>query len=115
MRRKSGEGWLCQVCIALGPAMLAKPSLVWSNRQVQGGRIVPLIARLENPADERAYVTSERASRIPASRALIVIAIATFISYLMLNPMHFPRDGVIEYSIAAGIFILGSGLIRATK
>jgi len=64
------------------------------------------IARLENPADERAYVISERESRIPASRALIVIAIATFISYLMLNPMHFPRDGVIEYSIAAGIFIL---------
>lgn len=71
------------------------------------------IDRMENPGDERAYVISERRSRIPASRALILIAIVTFVSYLMLNPMHFPREGVIEYSVAAGIFILVLGCFFA--
>jgi adenylate cyclase len=74
---------------------------------------VRFIDRMENPGDERAYVVSERRSRIPASRALILIAIVTFISYLMLNPMHFPREGVIEYSVAAGIFILVLGCFFA--
>jgi class 3 adenylate cyclase len=55
---------------------------------------------------ERAFLRAERIERGQAIRALIVIAIATLISYIVLNPMHFPREGVIAYTQAAGAFIL---------
>lgn len=64
-----------------------------------------LINRFEDPDNERLYVESERRARIPASRALLLIGIATFLSYLTLNPLYFPREGVIAYNIAAGLFI----------
>jgi len=54
----------------------------------RGGIDLRFIATIENPEQERPSVISERASRIPVSRALISISIATFISYLMLNPMY---------------------------
>jgi class 3 adenylate cyclase len=55
---------------------------------------------------ERAFLRAERAERGQAIRALIVIAIATLISYIVLNPMHFPREGVVAYTQAAGAFII---------
>ncbi|NNC73362.1 MAG: hypothetical protein HKN78_10885 [Sphingomonadaceae bacterium] len=64
-----------------------------------------LINIFEDPETERRYVTGERIDRIPASRALLLIGIATFVSYLTLNPMYFPRDGLIAYNIAAGLFM----------
>ena len=62
---------------------------------------------------ERHYVESERIARIPASRALLLIGIATFITYLTLNPLYFPTEGVVAYNIAAAIFmaILASFLL----
>ncbi|HTU10861.1 MAG TPA: adenylate/guanylate cyclase domain-containing protein [Allosphingosinicella sp.] len=58
-----------------------------------------------DPATERAFVRAERIERGQAIRALIVIAIGTLLSYIVLNPMHFPREGVIAYTQAAGAFI----------
>ena len=55
---------------------------------------------------ERAFLRAERIERGQAIRALIVIAVATLISYIVLNPMHFPREGVIAYTQAAGAFII---------
>jgi class 3 adenylate cyclase len=55
---------------------------------------------------ERAFLRAERIERGQAIRALIAIAVATLISYVVLNPMHFPRDGVIAYTQAAGAFII---------
>jgi class 3 adenylate cyclase len=54
---------------------------------------------------ERAFLRAERAERGQAIRALIVIAIATLLSYIVLNPMHFPREGVIAYTVAAAALI----------
>jgi len=65
-----------------------------------------LINRFADQASERRYVHGERQARIPASRALVLIGIATFLSYITMNPMYFPREGVIAYTIAAGIFII---------
>lgn len=64
-----------------------------------------MLQRYEDPATERAYVRGERAARIPATRFLSALAIVTLISYIGFNPLHFPREGVIEYNIAAGLFI----------
>jgi adenylate cyclase len=69
------------------------------------GAALALINRFEDPDNERLYVESERLDRIPASRALILIGIATFVSYLTLNPIYFPSEGVVAYTIAAGLFI----------
>jgi class 3 adenylate cyclase len=66
-----------------------------------------LLQRFEDPAVERDYVRTERAARGPAIRALIVIAVATLLSYIVLNPMHFPREGVIAYTAAAAALIAG--------
>lgn len=66
-----------------------------------------LLQRFEDPAVERAYVRAERAARGPAIRTLIVIAVATLLSYIILNPMHFPREGVIAYTAAATALIAG--------
>jgi len=66
-----------------------------------------LLRRFEDPAVERDFLRSERAARGPAIRALIVVAIATLLSYIVLNPMHFPRAGVIAYTAAAATLIAG--------
>jgi class 3 adenylate cyclase len=66
-----------------------------------------LLQRFDDPATEREFVRCEREARGPAIRALIVIAIATLLSYIVLNPMHFPREGVIQYTAAAAALITG--------
>jgi adenylate cyclase len=65
-----------------------------------------LFQRFSDAAAERVYLRSERAARGPAIRALILIAIATFISYMFLNPMYFSREGVAAYTVAAIAFTL---------
>jgi class 3 adenylate cyclase len=70
-----------------------------------------LLQRFEDPAVERAYVRAEREARGPAIRALIVIAIATLLSYIIINPMHFPREGVVAYTAAASALVAGMLLL----
>jgi len=65
-----------------------------------------LIRRFSDTPTEKVYVRAERVARGPAIRALILIAIATFISYLVLNPLHFSRDGILAYTAAAIAFIV---------
>jgi len=59
------------------------------------------LQRFDDPETERAYLRAERAERGQAIRALIVIAIATLLSYIVINPMHFPAAGIIAYTQAA--------------
>ncbi|HMG46688.1 MAG TPA: adenylate/guanylate cyclase domain-containing protein [Allosphingosinicella sp.] len=66
----------------------------------------PLLQRFEDPETERAFLRAERSERGQAIRALIVIAIATLLSYIVINPMHFPPAGVIAYTQAAAILIV---------
>jgi adenylate cyclase len=65
----------------------------------------PLLQRFEGPETERAFLRAERKERGQAIRALIVIAAATLLSYIVINPMHFPQAGVIAYTWAAGALI----------
>jgi class 3 adenylate cyclase len=65
-----------------------------------------LFQRFPDAETERAFLRAERIERGQAIRTLIVIAIATLISYIVLNPMHFPREGVVAYTQAAGALIL---------
>jgi adenylate cyclase len=75
-----------------------------------------LFQSFPDPATERAFLRAERIERGQAIRALIVIAIATLLSYIVLNPMHFPREGVVAYTQAAGAFILAMlGLFFLTR
>jgi class 3 adenylate cyclase len=61
--------------------------------------------RFEDPAVERAYVEGERRARIPGTRFLAAMGMVTLISYIGFNPLHFPREGVIAYNIAAAVFL----------
>lgn len=77
-----------------------------------------LLQLFPDPETERAYLRAERIERGQAIRTLIVIAIGTLVSYIVLNPMHFPREGVIAYTQAAGAFIaalLGFFLLTRTQ
>ncbi len=65
-----------------------------------------MLAQFDDPAVEKSYVTSERQARIPATRFLAGIGVVTLISYIGFNPMHFPIEGVLQYNLAAGPFIL---------
>src|SRR4051812_31175347 len=65
----------------------------------------PLLQRFEDDGTERAFLRAERKERGQAIRALIVIAAVTIISYIVINPMHFPPAGVIAYNLAAGTLI----------
>jgi class 3 adenylate cyclase len=65
-----------------------------------------LLQRFDDPETERAFLRAERAERGQAIRALIVIAIATLLSYIVINPMHFPPEGVIAYTRAAATLIV---------
>ena len=69
----------------------------------------PLLQRFDDPETERAFLRAERAERGQAIRALIVIAVATLLSYIVLNPMHFPPAGVVAYTQAAGALIAADG------
>ena len=64
-----------------------------------------VLQRFADPELERAFLRAERAERAQAIRALIVIAAATLLSYIVLNPLYFPREGVIAYTAAAGALI----------
>ena len=78
----------------------------------------PLLQRFEDPETERAFLRAERIERGQAIRALILIAIATLLSYIVLNPMHFPAAGVIAYTQAAGaliVFLIGFFLLTRTE
>ena len=61
--------------------------------------------RFADPGTERAFLRAERAERGQAIRALIVIAVLTLISYIVLNPMHFPARDVMAYNVAAAALI----------
>ena len=64
-----------------------------------------VLQRFPDPQVERAFLRAERAERGQAIRALIVVAAVTLLSYIMINPLHFPREGVIAYAGAAGVLI----------
>ena len=70
-----------------------------------------LFQNFADPETERAFLRAERIERGQAIRALIVIAIATLLCYIFLNPMHFPREGVIAYTQAAGCFVAAGRLL----
>ena len=77
-----------------------------------------LFQRFPDAETERAFLRAERIERGQAIRALIIIAIGTLLSYIILNPMHFPRDGVIAYTEAAGFLIaalIGFSLLTRTQ
>ena len=77
-----------------------------------------VLQRFADPETESAFLRSERAERGQAIRALIVIAVATLFSYLIFNPMHFSREGVIAYSAAAGamiVLMIGFFLLTRTQ
>jgi len=65
----------------------------------------PILQRFDDPETERAFLRAERSERGQAIRALILIAAATLFSYIVINPMHFPRTGVIAYTWAASALI----------
>lgn len=66
-----------------------------------------LLQRFEDPEVEREFARAERAARGPAIRALIVVGVATLLSYIVLNPLYFPPEGVVAYTIAATGLIAG--------
>jgi len=75
-----------------------------------------LLQRFDDPGTERAYLRAERLERGYAIRALIVIAVLTLLSYVGLNPMHFPSDGVVAYNMTAGTLIAAmAGLFALTR
>ena len=75
-----------------------------------------VLERFADVETERAFVRAERAERGFAIRALVAIAVATLLSYIFLNPHHFPPEGVIAYSRAAGILIaLMAGFFLFTR
>ncbi len=75
-----------------------------------------ILDRFPDAETERAFVRAERSERGFAIRALIAIAVATLLSYIFLNPHHFPPEGVIAYSQAAGLLIvLMAGLFLFTR
>ena len=75
-----------------------------------------VLQRFSDPEIEHAFLRAERRQRGPAIRALIVIALVTLFSYILLNPLYFPRDGVVAYAAAAGALImLLSGFFLLTR
>ena len=77
-----------------------------------------LLQRFEDPKTESAFLRAERAERGQAIRALIAIAVATLLGYLVINPMHFPPAGVIAYGFAASsliVLLIGFFLLTKTR
>ncbi|MEA3029412.1 MAG: adenylate cyclase [Sphingomonadales bacterium] len=77
-----------------------------------------LLPRFDDPATERAFLRAERAERGQAIRALIIIAVATLLSYIVINPMHFPPEGVAAYTKAAAtliVLLIGFSLLTRTR
>jgi adenylate cyclase len=65
-----------------------------------------VLQRFADPQVEQAFLRAERAERGQAIRALILVAAVTLFSYILINPLHFPREGVIAYAAAAGALIV---------
>src|SRR5690349_9112850 len=77
-----------------------------------------VLPRFDDPETEGAFLRAEREERGQAIRALSAIAVVTLLSYIFLNPMHFPPEGVIAYSQAAGLLIImliGFALLTRTS
>ena len=77
-----------------------------------------LLQRFDDADTEREFLRAERAERGQAIRALIVIAVVTLFSYILLNPMHFSREDVIAYTASAGALIalmIGFFLLTRTR
>lgn len=75
-----------------------------------------LMPRFADPETERAFLRGERAGRGRAIRALTLVGIATLLSYIVLNPMYFPREGVIVYTTAAAVLMtLLAGFFLLTR
>ena len=75
-----------------------------------------LLQRFDDAGTERAFLRAEREERGQAIRALIVIAAATLLSYIIINPMHFPPAGVIAYTWAAGaLIVMMAGFFLLTR
>lgn len=72
--------------------------------------------RFADPATELAFLRAERTARGQPIRALTVIAVVTLISYIIINPMHLPPEGVRAYSLAA-VFLISAlaGLFALTR
>jgi len=74
------------------------------------------LQRFDEPDVERAFLRAERVERGQAIRALIVIAALTLVSYIALNPLHFPREGVVAYTAAAAaLLVLMSAYFLLTR
>ncbi|HEV2816278.1 MAG TPA: adenylate/guanylate cyclase domain-containing protein [Allosphingosinicella sp.] len=76
------------------------------------------LQRFDDPETERAFLRAERAERGQAIRALIAIAIATLLSYIVINPMHFPAAGIVAYTQAAAtliVLMIGFFLLTRTQ
>ena len=67
----------------------------------------PLRQRFADPETELAFLRAERTARGQPIRALIVIAVVTLISYIVINPMHLPTEGVRAYTLAA-VFLIAA-------
>lgn len=63
------------------------------------------LPRFADPKTERAFLSAERGQRAGAVRALIMIGIATVLGYIVLNPLHFPPEGVAAY-LRAGVALI---------
>ncbi|MGZ8350592.1 MAG: adenylate/guanylate cyclase domain-containing protein [Allosphingosinicella sp.] len=75
-----------------------------------------ILPRFADPETERAFLRAERAGRGPVIRALIIVAVATLFSYIVLNPMHFSPDGLIAYiSSASALIVLMIGFFLLTR
>ncbi|MGZ8283774.1 MAG: adenylate/guanylate cyclase domain-containing protein [Allosphingosinicella sp.] len=75
-----------------------------------------ILPRFADPETERAFLRAERAGRGPVIRALIIGAVATLFSYIVLNPMHFSPDGLIAYiSSASALIVLMIGFFLLTR
>ncbi|MGE0179796.1 MAG: adenylate/guanylate cyclase domain-containing protein [Sphingomonas sp.] len=81
------------------------------------------VPRFADRETESAFLSAERTRRARAIKALIVIAVLTLVSYIVLNPLHFPAAGAQRYVAAAatliglmaGLFLLtGTEFYRAT-
>ncbi len=76
-----------------------------------------LAPRFADPALESAFLRTERDKRGRAIRALIAIAVATLLGYIVINPLHFPPEGVAAYARAAGsliVLMIGFWLLTQT-
>lgn len=72
--------------------------------------------RFADSNTEFAFLRAERAARGQPIRALIVIATVTLLSYIVINPLHLPPEGVKSYTLAASFLIAALiGLFALTR